>query len=182
MIENLTVIGCGSVGSWLAYLAVKAGVKEIFLYDDDIVEEKNLIRSSYTKHSVGKPKVEALAEILRALSEKVKIFPFKERVSNVENCNGSLFIDCRDSEIPLRNSEKLFPLKVGYDGDELSIIAGNPKIWGEPAIVDYNRNPNPITPVIAATILLHAINKYKFDNNIDNLHRNITVDEIIKLW
>ena len=71
--EDVHIIGCGSVGSHEAVLLAKAGIgtngkANIVLWDMDIVEEKNVANQAYTSLDVGKPKVEALRDILLAIN------------------------------------------------------------------------------------------------------------------
>ena len=40
--DRIHIIGCGSVGSTIAELLMRYGLKKFDLYDFDIVEEKNI--------------------------------------------------------------------------------------------------------------------------------------------
>lgn len=58
------IIGCGAVGSTLAMMLTRAGITNMVLYDFDTVEEKNITNQQYTTKHIGKPKTQALSEIL----------------------------------------------------------------------------------------------------------------------
>ena len=59
------IIGAGATGSWLAYQLAKLGISNITVYDFDVVEEHNIPNQLYGMADVGKPKVEALAEMIK---------------------------------------------------------------------------------------------------------------------
>ena len=40
--ENIHIIGCGAIGSILAFSLAKLGLTKIVLYDEDVVEDKNV--------------------------------------------------------------------------------------------------------------------------------------------
>lgn len=62
--ESVAIVGCGGVGSWIAYFLALAGVKELWLFDGDKVEEHNLNRILLPISSIGKQKSTALKESL----------------------------------------------------------------------------------------------------------------------
>jgi molybdopterin/thiamine biosynthesis adenylyltransferase len=62
------LIGCGGIGSVVALALGKLGCSHLTLYDDDRVEEHNVPNQLFRTADVGRPKVEALAEILEAFT------------------------------------------------------------------------------------------------------------------
>ena len=66
---HVTMIGCGAVGSFTALALSKMGVGAVTLYDADTVEEHNLPVQMFTNADIGRPKVIALADQLRAMTE-----------------------------------------------------------------------------------------------------------------
>lgn len=58
------IIGCGSIGSNVAELLVRYGVRNITLYDFDLVESHNLANQLYTEKHIGRKKNECLKEML----------------------------------------------------------------------------------------------------------------------
>jgi molybdopterin/thiamine biosynthesis adenylyltransferase len=62
------LIGCGGIGSLAALALGKLGCCHLHLYDDDHVEEHNVPNQFFRTSDVGRPKVEALAEILEAFT------------------------------------------------------------------------------------------------------------------
>jgi molybdopterin/thiamine biosynthesis adenylyltransferase len=61
---RVTVIGAGSVGSFLVLSLAKMGLANITVYDHDKIEEHNLPNQFYRAEDVGEFKVEALADIV----------------------------------------------------------------------------------------------------------------------
>ena len=66
---HITMIGCGAVGSFTALALAKMGVGSMTLFDPDTVEEHNLPVQFFRNDDLGRPKVEALADQLRAMTE-----------------------------------------------------------------------------------------------------------------
>ena len=62
--DRIHIIGCGSVGSTIAELLMRYGLKKFDLYDFDFVEEKNIANQMFRQNDVGQPKVEALKDLM----------------------------------------------------------------------------------------------------------------------
>jgi hypothetical protein len=66
LVQSVTIIGVGSVGSWVASLLADSGVVDITVFDDDRVESHNCPMSAYGRYDTGLLKVDALsARIMR---------------------------------------------------------------------------------------------------------------------
>lgn len=61
---KIHIVGCGSVGSTVAENLARCGVKNMVLWDFDKVESHNIVNQMFRQQDVGKPKVEALKDIL----------------------------------------------------------------------------------------------------------------------
>jgi hypothetical protein len=61
----VTVIGVGGIGSPVALALAKMGCQRLTLYDPDVIEPHNLPNQLYRLGDIGRPKVEALADLLR---------------------------------------------------------------------------------------------------------------------
>lgn len=62
---GITILGTGSVGSWLAYALTKTGFQDIRIIDFDKVEEPNIPAQFFGLEDIGKLKVDALAERIK---------------------------------------------------------------------------------------------------------------------
>jgi len=60
----VTVVGVGGIGSWTALCLAKMGFNRMILIDPDNVEKQNIGCQLYGTEHLGKPKVEALQEII----------------------------------------------------------------------------------------------------------------------
>lgn len=82
------IIGVGATGSFTACALSKMGIREINVYDFDIVEEHNFYNQLYTRDKVGKFKVDACAEMLD------NIIPHNKRVckDTVKRMSGIIII------------------------------------------------------------------------------------------
>ena len=66
---RVLVVGVGGVGSWCAEALVRTGAGHITLMDDDVVAESNVNRQCpATAETIGRAKVEVMAERLRAIN------------------------------------------------------------------------------------------------------------------
>lgn len=94
---RIHIIGCGSVGSTVAELLARYGLKDITLYDFDEVETKNIANQMFTVKDIGKPKVDAVAEHLvninPEMADTLKLAP-KGYIN--QKLNGYIFL-CVDN-------------------------------------------------------------------------------------
>ena len=71
---RVLVVGIGGVGSWCAEALVRTGLGRIVLVDDDCVAESNVNRQCpATAKTVGRPKVEVMAERLREINPGAEV-------------------------------------------------------------------------------------------------------------
>lgn len=81
---TVLILGVGGVGSWVATALCQSGIERFILVDDDVVEPSNLNRALYSKIDVGRSKVDALADRLRAINPKVCAQGLKERLKDAK--------------------------------------------------------------------------------------------------
>ena len=98
---RVLVVGVGGVGSWCAEALVRTGVGHVTLVDDDMVAESNVNRQCpATAATVGRPKVEAMAERLAAINPACEVEAVNARYpSSSVSCLKSfdLVVDAIDS-------------------------------------------------------------------------------------
>ncbi len=94
--KNVELWGCGALGSWIAEYLVRAGVITITLRDSGYVTTGLLVRQNYTERDVGRAKVDALADRLRAISDQVTVHPRRglAQAALHEGCNADAIVDC----------------------------------------------------------------------------------------
>jgi len=80
---KVLVVGTGGLGAPLLQYLAAAGVGTLGLLDFDVVDESNLQRQVlFTIHDVGRPKVEAAAERLKAQNPHIQIITHNTRLSS----------------------------------------------------------------------------------------------------
>ena len=66
------IIGCGSVGSTVAENLVRMGVTKLTLWDFDTVEAHNIVNQMFRQKDIGRPKVEALRDLLVEINPEIE--------------------------------------------------------------------------------------------------------------
>lgn len=89
----VTVAGCGSFGSALADMLVRAGLGRIILIDPELLSIENVGRHVLTARDTGRPKVEALAERLLEINPGLHVDARREKFQNGDG----LLVCCADS-------------------------------------------------------------------------------------
>lgn len=70
---HINIIGCGAGGSTIAEMLARTGLEKFTLYDFDTVEPHNITNQMYRACDIGKPKVEALTDIMQSINPNIKI-------------------------------------------------------------------------------------------------------------
>lgn len=70
---SVGIAGLGGLGSNAAVFLARAGVGRLVLADHDTVELGNLNRQQYTVEDIGRPKAEALSDLLRRIQPYMDI-------------------------------------------------------------------------------------------------------------
>ena len=99
---RVLVVGVGGVGSWCTEALVRTGLGHITLMDDDVVAESNVNRQCpATAATVGRAKVEAMAERLRAINPGCEVEARNSRFSSAASFSSlasfDLIVDAIDS-------------------------------------------------------------------------------------
>ena len=104
---NVLVVGLGGVGSFAAEFLARAGVGNLTIVDGDTVDITNVNRQLPALHStVGKNKVEVVAERIFDINPEVHLIPINEFLSPermdemLENNKFDYVLDCIDSVSP----------------------------------------------------------------------------------
>jgi len=70
---TIALAGCGGLGSNAAIALARSGVGRLILVDSDAVELSNLNRQHFFQADLGRPKVEALADHLKAINPAIEL-------------------------------------------------------------------------------------------------------------
>lgn len=111
LIRPVTVLGAGSVGSYVVLALAKAGVSDITVFDHDVVKSHNVPMSLYRTSDVGRKKVDALSErITGETGVRITALCEKYRDQRLKQCSLIMCIDEMDQSgcgrIPIWNSIK----------------------------------------------------------------------------
>ena len=71
--KKVGIAGCGGLGSNVAQMLVRSGIRKLVLADFDRVQESNLNRQFFFKDQIGKEKVTALRDNLLKIRSKLEI-------------------------------------------------------------------------------------------------------------
>lgn len=91
-----TVIGVGAVGRQVALQLAAMGMPKLQLIDFDTVEVVNLACQGYLEDDLGRPKVEATADLCRRLNGQVDVQADSERFRRSQEV-GNIVFCCVDS-------------------------------------------------------------------------------------
>lgn len=86
------IAGAGGLGSNCAMLLVRSGIRRLRIADPDVVALSNLNRQFFFPGQVGRAKVDALAENLRALNPMLELELIRERLDGP--AAGAFFTGC----------------------------------------------------------------------------------------
>ncbi|MGO1290864.1 MAG: molybdopterin-synthase adenylyltransferase MoeB [Brevibacterium linens] len=120
---SVLVIGAGGLGSpVLSYLAA-AGVGQLTIIDDDVVESSNLQRQIiHRDEDVGRPKVTSAADAVHRLDPNLEVRAVEERLSP-ENAL-DLFAE---HDVVIDGADNFATRYLSNDAAELT---GTPLVWG----------------------------------------------------
>ncbi len=120
---RVVVIGAGGLGSPVAFYLAAAGVGQLRLIDDDVVDRSNLQRQIlHTDARIGVPKVDSAAQTLGALNPRIGIEAIQERLSG-DNIDRLL----ADADVVVDGADN-FPTR--YLLSDACVRLGKPMVYG----------------------------------------------------
>lgn len=139
--SKVLLVGAGGLGAPAALYLTAAGVGEIGLVDFDRVDVTNLQRQVlYTTADIGRPKLEAAEERLRALNPGVRIVRHEERLTS-DNALEML----RPYDVVVDGTDN-FPTR--YLVNDAAVLLGKPNVYGsiyrfegQVSVFDARRGP-----------------------------------------
>lgn len=122
---QVSILGCGGLGSNIAMMLARAGVGRLFLYDFDKVEPSNLNRQNYTYKELGQSKVLTTKErILETLPyvkvEAEEVHIDKTSIGKIGE-RTDFFVEAFDNE---KSKALVFDYFVGRKGKYLVSASG----------------------------------------------------------
>ncbi len=124
---RVIIFGVGGVGSWCAEALIRTGLGHLTMVDSDEVAESNCNRQLMaTTRTIGRPKVEVLAERLHEINPEAEITALTQRYTS-ETADGfhlgdyDYVVDCIDS---LRDKADLICRALENSGGKLFCSMG----------------------------------------------------------
>ena len=87
-----TIIGVGAIGRQVALQLTAMGIPWLQLVDFDAVEVSNLASQGYLQDDLGKPKVEATANLCRQINSDLEIHEVNERFRRSMEIGDTVFV------------------------------------------------------------------------------------------
>lgn len=134
--SKIALIGCGALGSSIAELLIRGGIKDLLLIDHDIIYAENLVRHTLSGQNIGENKALALAEKLATVAPFSRITPYQDTLpqepESLEHLlnDRNIVLDCTAMDDVLLtlglvqwSLPKLFiSASVGYEAQRLFIF------------------------------------------------------------
>lgn len=116
------IAGAGGMGSHVAMALARTGVGHITVADFDVVDGSNLFRQCYTPSDVGRPKVDALAEVLLAIEPDLEVTARNVRLDPDNSCG--VFSGCQVvCEALDRPDQKAMLVEAMLSGLESAVVS-----------------------------------------------------------
>ncbi|MFX1600264.1 MAG: ThiF family adenylyltransferase [Promethearchaeota archaeon] len=194
-------IGCGGLGSPFALYLTAAGINELTIIDNDVLDISNLQRQIlYNETQIGVDKVKSAKKLLIKLNSDVKVNAFKDYLTEdsikkyLEKIEYDFIVDCSDNF-----KTKFLVNKVAVENNLRCVIAGikdfygqiitiNPKVSAcyqcvfSPIEIPPDEGPLPVigvTPGILGT--LEALEVIKTALGLPNLENEVLMVNLIDL-
>lgn len=90
------IIGCGAIGSHVAEQLTRIGCTNIHLWDFDYVEAKNVTNQMFMDSDIGKEKVDAVADMMKAINSEIIVIKHPKGITPPYVVNGYVFL-CVDN-------------------------------------------------------------------------------------
>lgn len=164
---SLTVVGAGGIGFHVTKFAAMSGIKSIYVFDPDVIEDHNLNRLDVPERFLGKNKADIAATVVRVLRPNCSVYPRPFVFRDFNYTKTDWIVDCTDNFEAQQNNQKIAKdtgtkyCKAGYDGLSMSIndsVAG----WDVGETQDgYTITPSWVVPAtIVAALTVAKIMKY----------------------
>jgi adenylyltransferase/sulfurtransferase len=195
-------IGAGGLGSPVALFLTAAGIKELTIIDNDVLDISNLQRQIlYNETQIGQDKVKSAKKVLSDLNSDVKINAYKDYIdeSSINNylqeIDYDFIVDCSDNF-----KTKFLVNRIAIENEIKCVIAGikdffgqiitiNPKktacyqcVFSEPPEKSSEDGPLPVigvTPGILGT--LEASEVIKTTLGLPNLENKVLMVNLLDI-
>jgi len=166
----ITVVGVGGIGSWVAIDLAMSGIENLYLFDPDVMEESNRNRLPFCQSSINRPKVEVVAEYIKAIRPECIVVAVQEKLEGIllqiQLSVSNIIMECTDSPKSqftvykaCQAARKEF-IRAGYDGTH-GTVSGSVSGWIKTDSEEehYAVNPSWVVPsqIFAALAVAKAM-------------------------
>jgi sulfur carrier protein ThiS adenylyltransferase len=146
MLEKLSkvkilIIGCGGLGSNIAVLLVRCGVKNLTIVDFDKVDISNLNRQNYFFYQTGEDKTSALKDILSKINPYVSVKAVNMKVdeSNIDSLilEHDIIVEAVDNELT-----KVLIFRKAHEHGKKVVLASGIAGFGDCENIKIKRGKN----------------------------------------
>ena len=126
------IAGCGGLGSTAAVALARAGIGHLIIADFDVVEPSNLNRQQYFVEHIGKPKVEALKEIILKANPFTEVECYQVRITPANVSQLFKTADVIVEAFDLADQKQMLVEAVQEQMPEKPLVIGNGMAgWGD---------------------------------------------------
>jgi molybdopterin/thiamine biosynthesis adenylyltransferase len=131
-------IGCGGLGSPFSMYLTAAGINELTIIDNDVLDISNLQRQIiYNETQIGEDKVKSAKYLLSKLNSDVKVNTYKDYIDEnsiikyLEDIEYDFIVDCSDNF-----KTKFLVNKIAVKNNLKCVIAGIKDFYGQIITID----------------------------------------------
>ena len=144
----IAVIGLGNIGSNAVLQLTRLGVSKFVLYDHDTVEAHNLSSQHFDLRHIGKLKVDAISEQMRALNRDIEITANPTEYQG-EHVQANILLSCVDSLDARRailagmvaNKYDPFVIDGRAEGGQIEVYSQKASEWGKTIPAEGDTDP-----------------------------------------
>jgi molybdopterin/thiamine biosynthesis adenylyltransferase/proteasome lid subunit RPN8/RPN11 len=152
--SKILLVGIGALGSSLAEILVRGGIRDLVIDDFDNVKTGNLCRANFTLYDLNCPKVQSLKSRLNSISPYINIMAIDFKINvisqieleNILNKRFDIIFDCStDPEITLlldglNFKGRIYSLGLTNKAKQLTCITGNKMSDQTAVLYEYLEN------------------------------------------
>jgi len=165
--DNVCVAGCGGIGGNAAIELAMVGVKNLYLFDPDVLEESNRARLPFCQSSLNQPKVEVIRDYIACIRPDCLVVAVNTKLEGIfleiQLGVSQWILDCTDSPraqftIYKACKEKgVNYVRAGYDGEHMTVTS-NISGWVKSATANGEEQANyTINPSCRVTAMMPAL-------------------------
>lgn len=146
MLEKLSkvkilIIGCGGLGSNIAVMLVRSGVKNLTIVDFDKVDVSNLNRQNYFFYQTGQEKVSALKDILEKINPYIAVKALNMKIDelNIDDLilQHDIIVEAVDNELT-----KMLIFRKAHEHGKKVVLASGVAGFGDCENIKIKRGKN----------------------------------------